>query len=84
MGEPIEWVALDSTRWFISHRTQREQSGARPPDVLHDGGCWWLVPYFVAVPTMEQRVGPFSTKELAQAAAEALYETGTNLFEEDV
>lgn len=79
----MRWLQFGANgqRWFLAY----DGTTRRPPDVYHTANGWCLIPYTSAMPellSLSQRVGPFSTLELAQAAAEAIYETGIDLFEE--
>ena len=54
-----------------------------PCDIVQffEGGEWWLVPYSYSDNTpLADRIGPFSTKELARLTAECLYDTCTDPF----
>lgn len=80
----MSWAAFDfdRDRWFLTYRGGRPL----PPDVQRYGATWWLIPYIAAdrsLVAMSQRVGPFSTRELAQAAAEAIFATGVEVFDEE-
>ena len=80
----MNWTVVgnDLDRWFLGYAGGRPT----PPDVQRYGETWWLIPYTTvdgSSVTMSRRVGPFSTRELAQAAAEAIFATGVEVFDEE-
>lgn len=93
----IEWKNLSDSTLFCTNVGLTERYQMRLADIENiseehacdigtfGDGDWWLVPFYADAHNglLKDRVGPFSTIELAKAAAEMLLLDHVQLFEDD-